>query len=222
MTGRLGRPRAQGPSTSGLSTEEDILLAAAELFCRQGYGSTSTHAIARRAGISQAGLYHYFAAKHSILLSLLLSTVQPSIAFAEMVLSQREPADASLWALCVFDVRALTSDDHNIGTLYLLPEVDDDHFADFRRLRTQLFDSYRTLVADIVGDVPPDAAQPLASLVFGTVESVILRRRTEIDLDPDLTGRLIADAALRILGIGEGRRTSAASSGGLLLDASDQ
>ncbi len=39
----LGRPRAQGPSKSGLGTEQDILDAAAHLFCTAGYGSTSTH-----------------------------------------------------------------------------------------------------------------------------------------------------------------------------------
>lgn len=198
----MGRPRSRGPSTSGLSTEQDILHAAATLFCKVGYGSTSTYAIAKAAGISQASLYHYFGGKHAILLALLLRTVEPSVALSTRLLGRDEPADTRLWALCADDVRLLVSGDQNTGSLYLLPELSDDRFAAFHAERARLADVYATLVAGVLGregsGIPDESW-----LVLGLVESVILRRRTG-SIGSDVAVQ-IADAALRILGVPEAR-----------------
>lgn len=212
MTGtegrRLGRPRAQGPSRSGLTTEQDILAAAARLFCESGYGGVSTHAVARAAGISQAAMYHYFPGKHAILLRLLLDTVHPSVELASGIVDSGEPADVRLWTLCSYDVRLLLDGTHNTGSLYLLPEIDDERFAEFHAERRRLYRVYRTLVAAVLG-VDDRAAHAPASLVFGLVESVILRRRTESDIDSRVVAPAIADAALRILCVGEDRLAAA-------------
>lgn len=204
MASAIGRPRAQGPSASGLGTERDILEAAARLFCEEGFGSTSTYKIAAAARISQATMYHYFAGKHDILLALLLETVRPSVAFADQLATRREAADVRLWALCAYDARLLLSGAHNTGALYLLPEVADERFAQFAAERTRLFEVYRDLVAEVLG-VDAAAAHGRASLVFGLVESVILRRRT--DRPGELAGaeEAVADAALRVLGVRDAR-----------------
>jgi AcrR family transcriptional regulator len=214
----LGRPRAKGPSTSGLTTEQDILVAAARLFCEAGYGSASTHAIAREAGISQASLYHWFAGKHEILLRLLLDTVRPSVSYASTLQGRPEPADVRLWALCEYDARLLLSGTDNTGSLYLLPELGDERFAEFHVERTKLFRVYRALVADVLGAGAAgrdkgraDEVHAAASLVFGLVESVILRRRTEADMDPDAVAPALADGALRMLRVDEKRLVAARS-----------
>jgi AcrR family transcriptional regulator len=201
----IGRPRSRGASTSGLSTEQDILNAAATLFCEVGYGSTSTYAIAEAAGISQASLYHYFGGKHAILLALLLRTVEPSVALSTTLLGRNEPADTRLWALCADDVRLLVSGEQNTGSLYLLPELSDDRFAAFHAERARLADVYAALVAGVlVPGVPGVPGVPDESwLVLGLVESVILRRRTG-SIGPDVATQ-IADAALRVLGVAEDR-----------------
>ncbi|WP_306215248.1 TetR/AcrR family transcriptional regulator [Actinoplanes sp. RD1] len=204
----LGRPRAKGPSTSGLTTEEDILVGAARLFCEAGYGSVSTHKIAAAAGISQATMYHYFAGKQAILLRLLLATVRPSVAYATALAGRDEPADARLWALCAYDVRLLLSGPENTGALYLLPEVADEAFAEFHAEHARLFAVYHDLVAAVLG-TDRAAARPSASLVFGLVESVILRRRAEGAMDADVVAPLIADAALRTLRVPEKRIVAA-------------
>lgn len=198
----IGRPRSRGPSTSGLSTEEDILLAAATLFCEVGYGSTSTYAIAEAAGISQASMYHYFGGKHAILLALLLRTVEPSVALSTTLLGRDEPADTRLWALCAYDARLLVSGEVNTGSLYLLPELSDERFAAFHVERSRLAEVYAALVAGVLRR--DDTSAPGQSwLVFGLVESVILRRRTDAT-GPDVAAE-IADAALRVLGVAEER-----------------
>jgi AcrR family transcriptional regulator len=200
MASGLGRPRASGPSTSGLTTEQDIMLAAARLFCEVGYGSTSTYAIARAAGISQASMYHYFAGKHQILLALLMETVRPSVDVAAGLVERTEEPAARLWALCAYDTTLLVSGEDNLGSLYLLPELGDERFADFHRERQKLFEVYRRLVAECTG-ASADEAHATASLVFGLVESVILRRRTEGPLIGADVAPRIADAALRIVGL---------------------
>ena len=198
MISPRGRPRKSGSSSTGHGTEADILAASARLFCTLGYGSTSTHRIAEEAGIRQATIYHYFAGKHAILLDLLRSTVAPSLAVAEQLATRSEPAPVRLWALCVSDVRLLSSGGLNLGALYLLPELTDPRFADFHDQRTHLRQAYRHLVSAFPA-VSAEQADPTADLVLALVESVILRRRVEPRLeDADLAPR-IADAALRIL-----------------------
>ncbi len=171
----------------------------AELFCTVGYGGTSTHTIAKRAGIRQASVYHYFSGKHEILLALLLGTVQPSVDTARVLLTRDEPAPHRLWALCVSDVRLLSAGEVNVGSLYLLPELSDEKFAPFHALRDELEAAYRTLIASSVagsGD-----AHRAAMLVLGLVESVILqRRRRPASLDAETPLR-IADAALKVLDV---------------------
>lgn len=198
MAPTRGRPRSTGPSPSGQGTEVDILTAAARLFCTEGYGSTSTHRLAEEAGIRQASIYHYFVGKHAILLALLQSTVRPSLDVAEHLLDRAEPAPARLWALCVSDVQLLSSGPVNLGSLYLLPELRDPRFEEFHALRGRLRAAYLSLVSACLG-VGLEEARRSADLVLALVESVILRRREQPQLDvTDLAPR-IGDAALRIL-----------------------
>jgi AcrR family transcriptional regulator len=200
----LGRPRAKGPSPSGLGTEQDIVDAAAHLFCTAGYGSTSTHKIAARAGISQASMYHYFPGKQAILLRLLLETVRPSVQYATALADLEAPADVRLWALCSYDTRLLLSGQDNIGALYLIPEVDQEAFAEFHLERERLYTVYRELVGAVL-ETGPELARPETALVIGLIESVILRRRTEGAMNPDAVAPAIADAALRVLRVPERR-----------------
>src|SRR3712207_8726744 len=104
---RPGRPRADAGPTTGRGTAQDILDAAAPLFCTVGYTSTSTYAIAERAGVRQASMYHHFAGKAAILHELLLGTVRPSLDNARVLAGVDAPVPARLWALAHADVGLL-------------------------------------------------------------------------------------------------------------------
>jgi AcrR family transcriptional regulator len=217
MARSTGRPRASGSaSPSGLGTRSDILLAGARLFCTVGYGSTSTHAIATAAGIRQASMYHYFAGKHEILLELLLGTVQPSLEAAKSLLARTESPAIRLWALCVSDVRLLSSGDVNVGSLYLLPELSDPRLEAFAQQRGELRDAYRELVASsAAGSVDVERT---ASLVLGLVESVILlRRRSPESIDAG-TAPAIADAVNRGIVEADHAKSRIREAGGAVLD----
>ncbi|HKS45687.1 MAG TPA: helix-turn-helix domain-containing protein [Amycolatopsis sp.] len=197
MSSSAGRPRATGAAASSEDARQAVLDAAAELFTTTGYAATSTRAIAERAGLRQASLYYHFPAKEDILCSLLAETVRPSLEVARHLLGLRAEAGARLWALACSDIRLLGTARHNLGALYLLPEVASPGLTVFRTERAELKDAYRALIGGI-----PDHA-PLGTrtdLVFGLVESIAVVRRDEPALDVEAHARYGADGVLRLAG----------------------
>ncbi|MET7516594.1 helix-turn-helix domain-containing protein [Streptomyces sp. NPDC005480] len=203
-TRKVGRPRAQERPASGLEPREEVLAAAAELFTTHGYTATSTRAVAERAGLRQASLYHYFDGKEAILAALLEGTVRPSLEIArDLVARTGAAAEARLWALCHSDVTLLCRGPYNLGALYLLPEVQTERFGVFHQVRTELKACYGELLA---GTEPGAAlgAEELAlrtDLLFGLTESVILIRRADPARDASALAVATADAVLRIAGV---------------------
>jgi AcrR family transcriptional regulator len=194
-----GRPRAD--EVTG-ETREEILDAAAVLFIKKGLGGTTTRHIAERAGIRQATMYHYFAAKADILLELLERTVRPSLEAGRRIwqwmLDGGDPA-AALYALALSDVNMLRTAPHNIATLYILPEVRaDEHYTRFRALRDELQSMYGDLGAQVTS-LPGIDEELAGALVMQLVESVIPLRQ-DGDVGPK-AARIIAKGCLRVLGL---------------------
>lgn len=186
--GRVGRPRATGESGDA---RRDFLDAAAELFVERGYTATTTRAIADRAGLRQASLYHYFEGKEDLLAELLAGTVRPSLELATELLSSESSRFARLWALCRADIALLCGGPHNLGALYLLPELSVERFDEFRVERAALKSAYGQL---ITGD------PVVTDLVFGLVEGVILTRREAPIANVGAFAAAGADAAVLIAG----------------------
>ncbi|MEU3725161.1 helix-turn-helix domain-containing protein [Streptomyces sp. NPDC031705] len=204
---RVGRPRADRlRPDSGRPPREELLCAAAELFTVRGYAATTTRAVAERAGMRQATMYHYFGGKEELLAELLESTVEPSLALSRRLLADTgRPAARRLWELCRSDVLLLCGGPYNLGALYLLPELRAQRFAQFRRMRDQLRDGYRALLAatpvgaQLAGD---QAGLDLRNdLVFGLIEGVMLVRRSDPGRPVAAFAQAAADAALRIAGL---------------------
>ncbi|RSS81423.1 TetR/AcrR family transcriptional regulator [Streptomyces sp. WAC06614] len=204
---RVGRPRADRlRPAGGRPPRDEILCAAAELFTARGYGSTTTRAVAERAGLRQATMYHYFTGKEQLLVELLESTVAPSLRAARRILAEADrPAEDRLWELCRSDVLQLCAGPYNLGALYLLPEVRGDRFTRFRRMRGELKDSYLALLGATTAATEL-AADPAAlalrnDLVFGLIEGVILIHRSDPHRPVHTFAEATADAALRIAGV---------------------
>ncbi|WP_327247312.1 TetR/AcrR family transcriptional regulator [Streptomyces sp. NBC_01320] len=200
---RAGRPRAQQRADSGMSAREELLTAAAELFTTRGYAATTTRAVAERAGMRQATMYHYVAGKEDLLAELLESTVTPSLALAAKLLTDdTATAEERLRELCRSDVALLCGGPYNLGALYVLPEVQAERFAGFHRVRAELKEAYGTLLAATRAGAALDE-QELAlrtDLVFGLIEGVILVRRSGPERPVAAFAEATADAALRIVG----------------------
>lgn len=187
---RVGRPRAAGTTDSELSPRDQILDAAAALFVENGFSATSTRAIADRVGIRQASLYYHFAGKDDMLVELLTTSVRPSLDVVRG-LEQRVPDTASaagaLAALVLIDVDTLVRTPHNIGTLYLLPEVQGERYDGFRVERRELQDTYGRLgslaaTPDVTASLTPTQ---LGGLLIQLAETVIQLRRAGDVRDTD-------------------------------------
>ena len=203
---RPGRPR-HAPDDSDRSPREQILDAAAALFVDQGFSATSTRAIADSVGMRQASLYYHFAGKDEILLELLRISVRPSLEIARSL--EGLAAAPALYALAAADAHTLVTAPHNIGMLYLLPEVQLERYDLFRSDRAALQDVYARLGARIAGDDPASpAGARRGEMLIQLVEVVIQQRRTRV---PDTSDcHAIAEACLRVCGVGQ-RGIAAAS-----------
>ncbi|GAA2099690.1 TetR/AcrR family transcriptional regulator [Kitasatospora saccharophila] len=212
---RVGRPRVAGPSESELTPREEVLAAAAELFTENGYAATTTRAVAEKAGLRQASMYHYFARKEDILATLLESTVEPSLLLATALLARPalDPA-ARLWALAAADAALLHRGLYNLGALYQLPEVRGERFAGFRRSRAELRSAYGELLHLI--DPAGPGRELRCDLLLGLVEGgvAVVRGRPESSgYDTAEVGAAVADAALRLAGCDRAGREAAAREG---------
>lgn len=201
MAGAVGRPRKNSPRRRGSTAREEILDASAELFTTQGFATTSTHQIAEAVGIRQASLYYHFPSKTEIFLTLLNSTIEPSLGLAEELSKSDAPAELRLWALVAAESRLLLTSGWNVGRLYQLPVTNSEEFADYHEARDALKGYFRTITSAIVGDEDPRVELP-----FHVALSVI-EMRTNNGTPPYLaeqsipdTAVMLADAALAVLG----------------------
>ncbi|MFI5716328.1 TetR/AcrR family transcriptional regulator [Nocardia sp. NPDC051750] len=194
-----GRPRLAPRRREGHTPRAEILDAAAELFTTNGYGNTSTRAIAEAVGIRQASLYHHFGAKDDILDALLGETIAAAVELAGRLSGSAEPAAVRLYALARFDIEQLCAARWNIGALYFLPELRGERFAEFRSRRDHLRESYEALAARVVAEIGAGGTGAAAAIPFRLVETVITIRSDEGVVAPGAR-RAISEAVLRVLG----------------------
>ena len=201
---RPGRPRhapASGPADA--TPRQQILDAAAALFAERGFAATTTRLIAERVGIRQASLYYHFAGKDELLIELLTTSVRPSldaVGRIEGLVPGTASAAAALYLLALIDVQTLSRTPHNIGTLYLLPEVQHERYDSFRAERQELQDAYGRLGARAASPsvLAGTSAQRLGELLIQVTEVVIQIRRAR---EPDSAdAQAIAASCLRLCG----------------------
>jgi AcrR family transcriptional regulator len=204
---RLGRPR-HTPEEAGADTSprEQILDAAAALFVEYGFAATSTRMIAERVGIRQASLYYHFSGKDELLIELLTTSVRPSldaVGAIEALVPACATAAAALYLLASVDVNTLARTPHNVGTLYLLPEIQHERYDDFRAERRQLQDAYARLGVRAASPAVLSRIAPaqLGELLIQLTEVVIQIRRVREPVDSDADA--IATSCLRVCGLGE-------------------
>jgi AcrR family transcriptional regulator len=198
-----GRPRLAPKKRDGLSTREEILEVAANLFTQQGYTSTTTRQIAEVVGIKQASLYYHFTDKSSILNALLIGTVEPSVRFAEWLQGQPTDSATKLYTLARFDLDVILQDRWNLHVLYRLPDVKREGG---RTMQAPLQAHYRQFAEQAAADgTDPDAVAEDIDLVFGLVESFLVQRDWGEGAARHTYARSITRGCLRLVRIPEAR-----------------
>jgi AcrR family transcriptional regulator len=162
--------------------------------------------IAERVGIRQASLYYHFPGKDALLIELLSTSVRPSldaVVAIEALVPQRATAAAALYRLASVDVDTLVRTPHNVGTLYLLAEIQHERFDAFRAERRELQDVYTRLGAQVAtrGVLSLMTPAQLGELLIQLTEVVIQIRRVREPDDSDAAA--IAASCLRVCGLGD-------------------
>jgi AcrR family transcriptional regulator len=202
---RTGRPRHTAEEiVDGTSAREQILDAAAALFVEHGFAATSTRMIAERVGIRQASLYYHFSGKDELLIELLTTSVRPSLEVVgaiEALVPDSATAASALHLLARVDVDTLVRTPHNIGTLYLLPEIQHEQFDGFRAERRELQDAYARLAVEVAtaGVLSRTTPAQLGEMLIQLTEVVIQIRRVRVPDDADADA--IAASCLRVCGL---------------------
>ncbi len=93
-------------------------------------------------------MYHYVSGKEELLArSWSPRSRRRSPAPAPCSPTTPGPPRTGCGELCRTDVELLCAGPHNLGGLYLLPEVRTERFAGFHAVRAELKDGYRQLIA---------------------------------------------------------------------------
>lgn len=187
-----GRPRLN-PGRPGIAPRQEVIDAAASLFAERGYAATSTRQIAERVGMRQASMYYYFKGKEEILLELLQASITPTLDRAAEYLSEPD-ARTALSGLVRADVETLLAEPHNIGTMYLSPEITAPAFAPFRTAREELVGIYSSLAQRI----NPEADGGFLGACCMQLVDVVVRFRQDGEVREDLPDQ-IAAACLRLV-----------------------
>ena len=216
---RPGRPRLTPPLLAG-SPREQVLEAAARLFTSKGYAATSTREIAEAVGIRQASLYYHFAGKGEIVTELLGRTIRPTMDSVARIESLTDDPDAILYLVALADVRTLASVPHNIGWLYLAPDVAQvEGFDEFTSARKELAATYARLAGRITTSeaLAPTGPARLGEKLVHTVEEVIGLRNAGQQIGAD-DALWIASSCLRLCGVDNARIDQAVKTAATLLD----
>jgi AcrR family transcriptional regulator len=178
-----------------------LMIAATQEFGARGYHATTTRDIARRAGLSPAGVYVHFKSKEEVLYRISLVGHQHSLArTAASADGVDDPFERLRAVVSGFSAWHATYHVPARVIEYELNALSEEHFAEIAALRRRIVAVFReTLeygVSRGVFDVPDVAG---AALVLTSLGIDVSRwYRDEGARTPDAIGRLHADLAERM------------------------
>jgi TetR/AcrR family transcriptional regulator len=216
-------------SPASASHEGDILAAACELFARHGYDAVSTSAIAERAGVSKANVYHHFRSKEDLYLAVLRHVCEEASTHLDGALSSDGPVLDRLNEFARHHLRQMCDDP--VQTRLMMREIVEHSQHRGQKLAREVFGSG---FADVValfrrgqeeGELRADIDPAFAALLMLAANTCffqwreVMRHTPDIDFADDLDG--YAERVIDMLAHGisvepapakRGRKTAACAS----------
>ncbi len=175
-------PRTRGPYRKGVERRREIVAAAAQLFSGSGYTHASMRELAKRVGLSQALLLHYFSDKEDLLVEVL------NLRDASVAEYLADIADSDI-ATRSRKVARHAAEHEGLTSLYIAlsaEAIDPEHpaheyFADHYRSAQE---QTREPVAD-AGVVPAGVSPELVTaLGIAVMDGLQVQRQYRPDVDP--------------------------------------
>lgn len=173
---------------------DQLLSVALPIFARQGFHQASMHEIAEAAGVTKPVLYQHFASKRRLYLEL-LDDVGGRLLDA---IAKATSSAASPHRQVEFGFRAyfgfVADDRASFSLLFGSGARRDEEFAEaVRRVEATIAEAIAPLIE---ADIDPAHRQVLAHALVGLAEGTSRHWvDQELDLDPDLLARQVADLA---------------------------
>jgi AcrR family transcriptional regulator len=180
-----GRPR----NSSGKTTREKLMRAAARQFSSGEYSEVDMKAIAGEAGLTPAAIYNHFASKDELFIATAVHMTQVNLVAIEAAIDAAET-----WRTMLFGILRLVEDDATgwfgfpllVSAVQLRMLQNPDRFAAMLELRRCYAAQFGRIVeaAIVCGDLPgtlsrPLAAQLLMSFVFNGMAAVLNHHRDD-------------------------------------------
>jgi len=173
---------SRGPYAKGVAKRAEILRAALEVIARHGYRKTSTRELAAAAGLSEAGMLHYFGSKEQLF---------------EAVLRARDEADMTRFGTAdpIDNLTAIVRHNRSVPGLVQLYSTfsaeagDPDHSS--HEYFVERYAGIREALADAVrarqsaGTFNPSAdPDAIATLLIALSDGLQIQTQYELSTDP--------------------------------------
>ncbi len=197
---RSGAPETERPAAEA---EQRLLDAARDAFAAKGYHGTSTREIAAGAGMSPAAMYIHFRSKQDVLARLSIeghvSALARLTAAATPPGSPTKRLRAAVYAFAHWHAENTTT---ARVVQYELSHLDPDSHVQVVRLRREIVDTVRSIVADgsRVGDFAvADVDTTTLAVLSLCIDTARWYPSRELDT-PDAVGASLAAMAERMVG----------------------
>lgn len=148
----MARPRSQDYDL----VKRSIINSAAVLFAKKGFVGTSIQEIAAAAGLTKAGVYHYFETKHEILRVMLGDHLQTVHGLVETALNEKGPPHARFKTVTRLLIECYTEPGSKDKHVVLMSDLDQLSAKD----RQKIVATQRRIVGAI-GKLLPSLHPPL-------------------------------------------------------------
>jgi AcrR family transcriptional regulator len=138
-----------GTATEGaVTTREQVLTVASNLFAIHGYYGTTTREIAQDVGIRQPSLFHHFDSKAAIMEALLEHDLARAVPERERVARADEPAPVRLYRYLFDEVMHVAGSRYNLAGVYTDEVRASPEFEAWHRRRRRLHRAIERILRD--------------------------------------------------------------------------
>jgi AcrR family transcriptional regulator len=158
---RTPRTRAEGKA----AIRERIVKAALSLFQSRGFDSTTTKAIARKAGIAEGTVFNYFKSKDDIALHFFEAEVDSAMASVRNnPRLKKAPLEEKLFALVHAQLEYLAPYERFIGSAMIHALKPSSRLGPFSHRAMELRNRYLRFVEELIDESIPKKKNPLGFL----------------------------------------------------------
>ena len=183
-----------------MSKREKVLEVATRLFAAKGFDGTSVRRIAEEAGLSVAGMFHYFPSKEEILHEIMMGFMEEGLRKLTEICKSNEGPIEKLEEVCRFYAEYYAG--HKDQLTILISEgksLSFEHRKAFLEKQRQYLNAVRSLFRDLAreGLIKKIDCTVLAFLFFGMVHWTFSWYNPKGKVKPTELGRILSEVFLR-------------------------